>query len=119
MNLPPIVQRATKNLDDGAVSYITTFPVRRIYEVFAILIKLANQINETLTVSLKSGVAPDYNTIIIRQGIMGVTDIFFTDRIVLSDDDQLKVDVTKDSGGSGKVGITIQAYQWLVIADPS
>ena len=119
MSLPPIVQRATKNLYDGAVSYTTSFPVRRIYEVFAILIKLANQVNETLTISVKSSVTIDYDTIIVRQPIMGIKDIFFTDRVVLSDGDQIKVDITKDSSGSGKVGIAVQAYQWLVIADPS
>mgnify|MGYP001564268668 CR=1 FL=1 len=119
MNFPPIVQRAIKDLNDEAVSYTTNFPVRRIYEVFAILIKLANQVNETLTISVKSGITIDYDTIIVRQPIMGIKDIFFTDRVVLSDGDQIKVDLTKDSGGSGKVGIAVQAYQWLVIADPS
>lgn len=113
MILPPIVQRVTKNLDDGAVSYTTTFPIGRIYEVFAILIKLANEVDELLTVSTKSGVASEYDTIFLRQSIMGVTDMFFTDRVVLSNGDQIKVDITKASTGSGKVGIVVQAYQWI------
>lgn len=117
-DLPPTIQRNLGNLSDGAISFTTSFSVRRIYQIIAIFIKFAVSTDESITITYKSGISPSYDTIIFAQKCGGAKDFFFSEDLILDSGDQIQIEVTKTTG-SDKVGITVQAKQWLTIQDPS